>query len=214
MENNFFLNDHQSEQLDQLFTALSKAQGEMDTAAKSSTNPFFKSKYADLTEIVLASRGCLKNNGLCVDQQIISHDRQDYLVTCLGHTSGQWKRSCIAIRPSKDDIQSFGSAITYLRRYCYASLIGMVVDEDDDGNVSFPKNGQQKTFSKPTTPRPSYGPEMITKEQYEQLIYELGDRDDIAEKIMKTYDIDDLKMVPKAAFMKIVEAVRNNKRAP
>lgn len=204
-----FIDLHQSEQVNELFSALSKAQSEMDSASKNASNPFFKSKYANLTEMKLASLPALTKNELSVDQQIITHDGETYLVTCLGHSSGQWKRSCVSIRPAKDDIQSFGSAISYIKRYSYGSLIGIVIEEDDDGESNRPRNGNPIKYNKPL---PSYGGDIITKEQYEQLLYEIGDNTDIAQRILNTYKIDDLKLLPKPYFMRIIEGIRNNKR--
>lgn len=128
------MNEHRSEQLNELFSALSKAQDEMKVAAKDSSNPFFKSKYANLQAIIEAARPALCKNGLAVTQQIISHEQGDYLVTILGHSSGQWISSKMRIAPLKSDVQSLGSYITYLRRYSYATLVGVYDGNDDDGN--------------------------------------------------------------------------------
>src|SRR5690606_40770672 len=71
-----------SEQLHELFTALAKAQSEMKTAGLNSQNPYFKSNYADLAEIVRGSRPCLAKNGLAVIQQILpNEDGQNILHT-------------------------------------------------------------------------------------------------------------------------------------
>lgn len=213
--NAFFLDRHQSPQLDQLFVALSKAQEEMDAAYKTKNNPFFKSRYADLGEIVGAARPALCKNGLSVMQQIVSWDGVHYLTTTVGHASGQWMRSCMAVNPLKDDIQSLGSAITYLRRYCYASLMGVIV-EDDDGEAAVNRNSNQtpnQYKAQPVYQKSIAQHEVITLEQYDQLVYEISEHDDIAEKVLAAYNIDSLKHVPKAMFMKVIEAVRNNKNA-
>lgn len=125
----------ESEKLDQLFTALSKAQLEMETALEDSINPFFKSKYADLKSVITASRPYLAANGLCIIQRTMPDEKgQVYLYTRLGHASGQWMESKMAIKPAKSDIQGIGSYITYLRRYMYSSMVGVVTGlEDDDG---------------------------------------------------------------------------------
>src|ERR1700742_2994944 len=113
-----------SQELGELMGALAKAQGEMEVAGKDSANPFFKSKYADLASIVSASRPYLAKNGLSVMQKIeLDGEDRRILVTILGHSSGQFITSRMIINPLKEDIQSLGSAITYLRRYAYASLV-------------------------------------------------------------------------------------------
>jgi putative lipoic acid-binding regulatory protein len=122
-----------SECLGDLLGALAKAQSEMKIAGKDSNNPFFKSKYADLASVVAASRPALTKNELAVIQRIaVGADGKRFLVTMLGHSSGQYITSTVLINPAKDDVQSLGSAITYLRRYTYASIVGVVADDEDD----------------------------------------------------------------------------------
>jgi len=127
---------NQSENLNELFAALAKAQSEMQVAELSKVNPHFKSKYADLESIIKASRPALVKNGLCVIQQMETVADASYFVTKICHTSGQWMSSTLKISPTRTDIQSLGSYLTYLRRYMYASLVGVVSGEDDDGEVA------------------------------------------------------------------------------
>jgi hypothetical protein len=130
---------NQSEQLDQLFTALAKAQGEMVAAAKDCANPFYKSRYADLSSVWNACREPLSKNGLSVLQIVQSSDLGDVLHTTLGHSSGQFMTSTMPIRTKTDgksDIQALGSTITYLRRYALSALVGVAPDDDNDGNDS------------------------------------------------------------------------------
>jgi hypothetical protein len=129
--------------LNELFTALAKAQSEMHAAVKGSDNPFFKSKYADFSEVVTASRPALAKNGLSVIQRIIiADDGSEILHSILGHISGQYIDSTMRIKPEKNDVQALGKYITYLKRYTYAALVG-VITEDDDGNSASVKHGQE-----------------------------------------------------------------------
>jgi hypothetical protein len=121
----------QSAEIKELATALAKAQADIKPAVKSSDNPFFKSKYADLAAVVEACKDALSKNGFSYVQSI----QGDTLVTTLLHSSGQWMRSVAAIKPVKSDPQSFGSAVTYMRRYSLAAIVG-VCTEDDDGNAA------------------------------------------------------------------------------
>ena len=132
---NFLEKKTETEELDQLFLALSKAQLEMEVASMDKKNPYFKSSYADLASIVKASRPFLAKNGLCILQRpLIDSDGKTYLYSRLAHSSGQWIEAMMPIIPPKSDIQSLGSYLTYLRRYLYSSLVGVVAsDEDDDG---------------------------------------------------------------------------------
>jgi hypothetical protein len=128
----------ESQSLDKLYAALSKAQLEMLPAKTGSSNPFFKSKYADLASIVKASRKSLGINGLAVIQRIIRNGSAGMtLLTRLCHASGQWIESSMTVNPPKQDIQSLGSYLTYLRRYTYSAIVGVVAsEEDDDGEAS------------------------------------------------------------------------------
>jgi hypothetical protein len=128
----------ESPNLGKLYEALAKAQLEMQPAKTSSNNPFFKSKYADLAEVVRASRSALAKNGLAVMQYVkATEEGKSLLCTRLGHTSGQWIESSIPIRSEKPGIQGFGSNLSYLRRYMYGALVGVVSSgEDDDGEMA------------------------------------------------------------------------------
>lgn len=125
-----------SENMAELAAALSKAQGEMQAAIKGSENPFFKSKYADLGSVWDAARPVLSKNGLCVMQTTELQGELVILVTALVHISGQWVKSYLPLKPAKNDSQGMGAAITYLRRYSLSALVGVVCDDDDDGETA------------------------------------------------------------------------------
>ncbi len=143
----------QSENINELTKALVMAQGEMMPAVKDSVNPFFKSKYADLASVVEASRPSLIKYGLCVMQTTTVSGDKNTLVTTLAHTSGQWIKSEILINPVKNDPQGLGAAMTYLRRYSYAAMVG-VVTEDDDGETAVGRG--QTTERKQEQPKKTY----------------------------------------------------------
>lgn len=124
-----------SEQINELATALAKAQGAIKGAVKDSENPFYHSKYADLSAVWDACREPLSGNGLSVVQTLEGNgvDGPICVETTLLHASGQWVSGYQAIKPVDDKPQSWGSAITYARRYGLAAIAG-VAPEDDDGN--------------------------------------------------------------------------------
>lgn len=124
-----------SNEIGEIAAALSKAQGEVENAAKSSTNPHFKSRYADLAEVINAIREPMAKNGLSVIQAPSFDGELVTVTTHLSHTSGQWMRSTLSIPIGRKDAQSIGSAITYGRRYSLAPLF-LVSQEDDDGNAA------------------------------------------------------------------------------
>lgn len=132
-----------SESINELATALSKAQSVMESALKDATNPFFKSKYADLSSVWNACKKPLTDNGLCIVQQLGGDVDQVTMTTILMHSSGQWIKSTAKAIPAKKDAQSIGSTATYLRRYGLSALVG-ICTEDDDGNAgSYSSNRSQ-----------------------------------------------------------------------
>jgi hypothetical protein len=130
----------QSENINELAAALAEAQGEMVLAKKTSDNPYFKSKYADLSEVVETLKPVFPKHGLSYIQL---PEEAGTLVTQIMHKSGQWIRAKATVVLSKQDPQSVGSAITYMRRYGLIGGSGMAT-EDDDGNTQIPgrKGGQ------------------------------------------------------------------------
>jgi len=131
-----------SPELSKLFEAMAASQAEMADAAKDSTNPFFKSKYADLASVRAACTPALSKHGLCVIQFPFSDGPHVVLVTILGHSSGQWIRGELVSTAKATDPQSIGSVITYLRRYCLSAVAGIAA-EDDDGNAASKPEEQQ-----------------------------------------------------------------------
>ena len=125
-----------SDSIKELAAALAKAQGMMHGAKKDTSNPFFKSKYADLASHWEAARPALAANGLCIIQGTRPSDKDEVIViTRLAHESGEWTESELAVPVSKADAQGYGSALTYGRRYGFSATIG-TAGEDDDGNAA------------------------------------------------------------------------------
>jgi hypothetical protein len=125
----------QSETVNELAAALSKAQGEFSAIPKDDLNPFFKSKYAGLPDVVKTAAPVLSANGLSISQFIHQNELgEDMLKTYLLHSSGQFIEHSMKLYLGKLDSQGMGSATTYARRYSYMSVLGLVADEDDDGN--------------------------------------------------------------------------------
>lgn len=150
----------QSAEVAEIFAALAKAQAEIKNAKKSSDNPFFKSKYADLAEVSDACRGPLTKNGIAVIQGPVSRDKRCGVRTMLAHSSGQWL-ACTALATPKDDgPQSYGSVVTYLRRYSLAGMAGVATEDDDAEGAEGRKQGQKPpgaSWGKPAN-RPSVPP--------------------------------------------------------
>jgi len=129
---------NQSESIANLAKALSIVQGKLTYAVKDSANPFFKSKYADLESVWDACRSLLAENGLCVMQFPGTYsdlDKSMSLTTIFSHASGEWISQEMSVPVTKADAQGAGSALTYMRRYALAAVVG-VVQADDDGNAA------------------------------------------------------------------------------
>jgi hypothetical protein len=127
-----------SDSLDMLGQAMADAQPAVKTAIMGSTNPFFKSKYADLGAVWDAIREALKSKGLSIVQMPDALGSDPALTTILLHESGQWISGTYPLVVSSKDetAQGYGSAMTYARRYGLAAVMGVIADEDDDGNAA------------------------------------------------------------------------------
>jgi len=126
----------QSESIANLAKALSIVQGKLTYATKDSANPFFKSRYADLESVWDSCRSLLAENGLAVMQFPGEYfDGTMSLTTVLSHSSGEWISKEMSLPVTKPDAQGAGSALTYMRRYALAAVVG-VVQADDDGNAA------------------------------------------------------------------------------
>jgi len=128
--------DDMSASIQDLTAALVKVQAAIKPAAKKSENPFFHSKYADLTEVWNACRDALTTNGLAVIQTTSESMDGIVVVTTLAHVSGQWIRGKLLLKPVKPDPQGIGSCITYGRRYALAAIVGVCTDDDDGAAAS------------------------------------------------------------------------------
>jgi hypothetical protein len=117
-------------------TALVKAQKAFGPALKSSTNPHFKSRYADLSACVEAVIDALNNNGIALIQQNQPSPDGVIIETIFLHESGE-SLNCgqLFVPANKHDAQGFGSALTYARRYSLMAACG-IAPEDDDGNTA------------------------------------------------------------------------------
>jgi len=117
----------------ELFDALSKAQGEIENATKNATNPHFRSRYADLSEILNTIRPVFASHGLSIQQSPSFDGTFASVTTVLSHSSGGYIVGMASCVPAKTDAQGIGAATTYLRRYAAAGFAG-IAQEDDDGN--------------------------------------------------------------------------------
>lgn len=125
-----------SETLTEFSKAFAKTQQEMKQPLKDANNPFFKSKYVPLENVVEAITESASKNGLSFTQFPSSDEAGNVTVgTLVMHNSGEWiEYDPIKMKPVKNDPQSIGSAITYAKRYALSAIFGITSDPDDDGN--------------------------------------------------------------------------------
>jgi len=126
-------------------SALVKAQKAFGPALKTSTNPHFRSRYADLSACVEAVINGLNDNGIALVQQCSESDTGVVVETVFIHESGE-TLSCgkLHVPAVKHDPQGYGSALTYARRYSLMAACG-IAPEDDDGNAASRKTEVKKS---------------------------------------------------------------------
>lgn len=163
-----------SDTIKELATALSKAQAIMRPASKDSENPHFKSKYSDMASIMEAVREPLASNGLTVWQDASTNELGVSILTRVVHISGEWVEfGPFTVPVGRKDAHGIGSATSYAKRYALSAALGVVSDEDDDGNKameSVARMAQPKKASNFIQELKSIDPmQKITENQTEEL---------------------------------------------
>lgn len=126
---------NKSESIANLAKALSEFQAKVTNPANTATNPFFKSKYAPLSDILTLVRPILGEFGLSIIQDPSTSGGDVTIKTTLLHLSGEFIESDpLTLKMEKVTAQGAGSAITYARRYAISAILGLSSEDDDDGN--------------------------------------------------------------------------------
>lgn len=209
-------NYRESESVKEINAALAKAQGSYPKIGGNRENSHWKNSYADLDKIMHAIRPSLERNGLSVTQQPILTDAgATILVTRVRHSSGQFIEAEVRVVPTKHDPQNFGSVLSHMKRYSVSSLLNITTssdpDDDDaelameDANLRLAK-GPLNKFN-----RKKESTELITKEQLEELEYELEEYPDIVEEILDKMRLQSLADLPKSKFLITARRVREIK---
>ncbi len=137
-------------------TAFVKAQAEMTAVVKGNVNPAFKSKYADLASVIDAVLPALNKHGIGLMQNPAFDGEVVTVETVLIHPSGSMASS-LSMRPSKQDPQGVGSAITYARRYALLSMCGVAPEDDDANAASGPVQAGQRFQAYEAPPKSENG---------------------------------------------------------
>lgn len=173
-----------SETLNELATALVGFHKAMGKVKKEASNPFFKSKYASLPNILDAIREPLTANNLTIVQFPTGENE---LTTILMHASGQFMQSSYVMKPVKNDPQGIGSCITYQRRYAVGAILSLSIDEDDDGNAaSTPAKKAEPVKTAPPVQKRTLKPG--TEEWTKSVQFLIKDNGTI-ERLRKAFDI-------------------------
>lgn len=208
---------YRSPEIKDLVAALAKAQGAYPSIGADRENPYFKSNYADLDMILKSIRPMLSQNGLSVTQDTrFSDDGQTVLHTRLYHSTGQWIETRARILPIKNTPQEYGSCLSYMKRYSVMALLGVTVAKDpsdDDAEVAMVHTREMIAKG----PSNKYNPkdqshETITKEQIDELEYELVEAPDLAEMVLDKLQIQSLADMPKSKYMVSLQRIREIKQ--
>lgn len=160
----------------------------VDKVKKDAKNPFFKSSYASLSNILEAINEPLIESGLTFSQFPTS---ENGLTTILMHgESGEYIQSTYDMKPVKDDPQGRGSVITYQRRYALASVLGLNIDDDDDGNAASTRVQKNSTAYNHKSLQEN-GLPLISNLQFKQLMERVKAGDMQAhDKALKAFSFD------------------------
>ena len=167
-----------------LVVALAKAQLNFTKLTKDAVNPFFKSRFLSLDNIISSTRDALSSQGLVLMQFIQGTHELVTVVSRIMHSSGQWIESSVSSKPAKMDVQQQGSISSYLKRYSMSSLLGINSEIDDDGNSS--------VYISPT--------------QVKSLEALVIDEKDLRIRLLSTYK--KLELIPIAKYETIVAAIK------
>ena len=215
------------ENRNELYAALAKAMLEYKNVTFNRINSFNKQVYADLDIIQKSTRVALANNGLVFFQEPRDEDGTTFLYSTLGHSSGQdivCKSRLIiaAYTGAKSDNQRFGESLAYLKRQVAQCMLGIVANNDPEDNDDADASAIQYDHetrkalggdSSPAHIDQGIFTEKITRDQLEDLNYELHDYPVMTESLKRGLEIKTLADMPKAKFSEQIQHIRSKKIA-
>lgn len=141
---------NKSESITELNKALANFHKEVKQPMKDANNPFFKSKYVPLENVVEAIDDVAPKFGLTYSQYpVTTDDGKVGISTVLLHESGEFiEYPPATTKPDKNTPQGVGSALTYMRRYSLSAVFGITSDQDDDGNEASGNAKAKQTSNK------------------------------------------------------------------
>ncbi len=196
----------ESQEKDQLYTALSQAQHEFPTVRVN--RKAFKNEYADLYAMLKPVLPIMHIHGLSIHEYSgFIEDKHVYGVR-LSHKSGQYITNVFPFvyddpKPSDQKTHKIAGAQTYFFRYYVKGILGLVISDDPEDDDGQGDNVDAKTMH-------SYH-EFITKDQLDDMLSTLKGYPAIAEALLKGYKIVDLSHLPKDQFIKVMDGIRSRK---
>jgi hypothetical protein len=199
-----------SESLKEFAPAMALVQREMPVIGFNAVNPYFKNKFTNFMELVRVAKPILAKHGFSVSQdESFTDDGQMYLRTVVLHSSDQWIASNVLLRFKETEIhdsQTYGKKLTFHKRYSYTAILNLVTAEDpddDDGEAIRQKNEEPRHQVAQAVDQ-----YRITKDQLEQLEYELKGHADIEKTVLTGMGKKSLKELPKEDYTAIFKRVR------
>jgi len=183
-----------SESINELATALAKAQAEIRNPNKNTKNTFFKNEYADLTSVLGCIRPVASANGLSFIQAVEAYNGNVAVTSQITHSSGQWIKQVASVevpKTSKNPIQDLGSMATYLKRYQAQSIWAICGDEDTDAQ--------------------DLGIEDISDEKVAHLDAMLDSTKSSKEAFLKVYGVENLKSLTDSQYEKAKKQLQQKK---
>ena len=184
----------QSESINELTSALAKAQSEIRNPSKNTKNTFFKNEYADLTSVLGCIRPVASANGLSFIQSVEAYNGNVAVSSQISHVSGQWVKQVASVelpKSSKNPIQDLGSMATYLKRYQAQSMWAICADEDTDAQ--------------------DLGIEDISDEKVAHLDAMLDSTKSSKEAFLKVYGVENLKSLTDSQYEKAKKQLQQKK---
>lgn len=202
-----------SESIKNIAKALAQFQAEVKNPSNTEMNPFFKSKYAPLNDILNLARPLLSKNGLSVLQSPSGDGQNVTVTTLITHESGEWIESDpLTLKADKATAQGAGSAITYARRYALSAMLGISSEDDDDGNLA---SGNKSGNNATPIPEKKAAPknDKATSKQLKKLYAMAGNlkipADEMKDLIHIRYKKDSSKELTKAEASELIEEFTN-----
>ena len=203
--------DYESEETAEICAALAKAQGAFPKIDTNRANNFLFNQYSDLDIIMRSIRPALKENGLSITQQTKIYDDKTLLVSRVRHESSQFIETRVRIIPSKNDIQSYASALKAMKRHAIMALLNITIKDDlddDDGEHDMQSVRKERNAGLGVNTRYEAKKESfhsISQHESNELQYILSNYPDIAEQILDTLKVESIADIPKSKFAKVRE---------